>query len=311
MRLPYCLFCFGSLLAASTFAAEPRLVEPGRLSTGADESHPSFSADGKTLWFLRNTPDFLHWTVMETHWRDQRWQAPQVAAFSGRWDDADVFETRDGQQRYFISNRPVDGRVHADTDLWVMQRKGDQWSQPHRIAELSSEGYEWFPTLTDSGTLYFGSERPGGYGASDLWRARWLGDHFSEPENLGERFNSSDQEIEPLIAPDERWLIFAARGRKDGSGAYDLFISFHCDNDWSAPVPLRGSVNSAAWDFGPRVSPDGKELWFTSNRAGPRPDALTTTAALEHWIAQPGNGLRDLYRLPLSDALPPSPCSRP
>ncbi len=300
-----------AFLTATALAAEPQLVEPGRISTGADESHPSFSADGRTMWFLRNTPDFLHWTVMETQWRQGRWQAPHVAAFSGRWDDAYVFATRDGQQLYFISNRPVDGHAHADTDLWVMHRSADRWSPPRRIAELSSDGYEWFPTLTDSGTIYFGSERPGGHGASDLWRAQWLGDRFSEPENLGDTFNSGDQEIEPLVAPDERWLIFAARGRKDGSGAYDLFISFHCAAGWSAPLPLRGGVNSSAWDFGPRLSADGKEFWFSSNRARPRPDHLTTNAQVEAWIGQPGNGLRDIYRLPLAEALPPSPCVSP
>ena len=51
--------------------AAPTLFEPGLVSTGFDDAHVSFSPDGETLYFLRNSPDFAHWTVLVSR-RDRR-----------------------------------------------------------------------------------------------------------------------------------------------------------------------------------------------------------------------------------------------
>lgn len=267
------LFC-SITLAASVSVADSNapsekamLFEPGLVSTGFDESHVAFAPDGSALYFLRNTPDFSHWTIMQSSNVGGRWGRPTVAPFSGTWSDADVFITHDGERLFFVSNRPVDGHAKEDTDIWMMRRASGGRGAPVHVPELSSTGYEWFPTLTDSGTIYFGSEREGGAGASDLWRAKWLGDRFSAPENLGPIFNTANQEIEPLIARDERWLIFAARGRTPSAGSYDLYISFNCPSGWSAPAPLGADVNSAGWDFAPRMSLNGQGFFFTSNRS--------------------------------------------
>ncbi len=292
-----------------TTSAAPEIFAPGLVSTGTDDAHVAFAPDGQTMWFLRSTPDFMHWTVVESQRRGANWGTPRIAGFSGTWDDGDVFPTPDGRHIYFVSTRPVNGVPRQDTDIWVMDRGESGWSEPRHLDELSSPGFEWFPTLTADGTLYFGSEREGGLGASDIWRARWVGDRFSEPENLGATINSPDQEIEPLIAPDESWLIFAARGHKPGAGSYDLYVSYHCAGEWIAPKPLTGDVNSAGWDFGPRISPDGKSFYFTSNRALPRP-TVRTIDALSTWIDAPGNGLRDVYRVPIAEIGLATPCAK-
>jgi hypothetical protein len=293
-----CFFLAASTLCAAAQAQEaaPVLFEPGLISTGYDESHIAFAPDGRSLYVLRNSPDFMHWTVLLSERRGSRWSPLRLATFSGRWSDADVFITRD-QRLYFVSNRPRDGVVHDDTDIWTMRREGDHWGEPERVAELSSEGYEWFPTMTDGGVIYFGSERQGGAGRSDLWRARWLGDHFSEPENLGPALNTANQEIEPLIAPDESWLVFAAQGRTPSAGAYDLYVSYNCPGGWTPPRPLGHGVNSDGWDFAPRMSPDGRQFFFTSNRsmtAGEWKD-VRSAGDLHRRLETPGNGLRDIY----------------
>ena len=60
-----------------------------------------------------------------------------------------------------------------DTDIWMMDRTPTGWSEPkHLGAPVHSEANEWFPTVAASGTLYFGSERPGGKGRVDIWRTR-------------------------------------------------------------------------------------------------------------------------------------------
>ena len=296
---------------AGTGQPVPRLFAPGLVSTGFDDAHVSFSPDGQTLYFLRNTPDFAHWTVLVSRRKAGRWGPAEVAPFSGRWNDGDVTITQDGQRLFFISNRPVDGDApRPDTEIWTMERAGSGWGPPRHVAELSSPGDEWFPTMTDDGTLFFGSERPGGHGKCDLWQARWLGDRFAPPENLGDAINTPDQEIEPWISPDGRTLIFSGKGRRDGRGEYDLFVSFRCGQRWSEPRPLGSGANSAGWDFGPRFSPDGRTFFFTSNRSdwpGSRARPLTARE-LERTLAAPGNGLRDVYEIPAAALDLRSPC---
>ena len=55
----------------------------------------------------------------------------------------------------------------------------------------------------DGSSLYFGSEREGGVGGSDIWFSRRQGDRYGEPQNVGAPVNSDAMEIEAWIAPDD------------------------------------------------------------------------------------------------------------
>src|SRR6185295_15020221 len=154
-----------------------------------------------------------------------------------------------------------------DLDIWMMDRTATGWSEPRRLdAPINSTGAEWFPTLTSDGTIYFGSDRPGGQGRTDLYRARLVNGKYEQAENLGPVVNSAFNEFEPLISPDERVLIFMAGGRANGRGGFDLFVSYHDNGQWSAPVPLGGDVNSPGNEYSPSFSPDGRYFFWTSAR---------------------------------------------
>src|SRR5262245_102732 len=210
---------------------EPAVFGAGVVSTGEYESHPAFTPDGRTLYFVRSTPQFTDWTIYVTHHADGRWSPPKVAPFSGKHRDADPFITADGKQLYFISDRPVDGKPKKDMDIWVMDRtEGGDWGEPRNLgAPVNTSASEWFPTVAASGTLYFGSGRPGGHGKTDLYRARRAGGKFAEPENLGPSVNSAADEFEGCVAPDESFLVFMALGRPDSLGGGDLYISYQKD----------------------------------------------------------------------------------
>ncbi len=229
-------------LATSALAAgsspPPTRFEEGLVSTGFDDAHVSFSPDGQTLYFLRSTPDFAHWTVLVSRREGARWGPARVAPFSGRWNDGDVTITRDGKRLFFISNRPVEGDApRPDTEIWTVERTSTGWGPPRHVAELSSPGDEWFPTMTDDGVLFFGSERAGGQGKCDLWQARWLGDHFAPPENLGAPINTPDQEIEPWISPTVGCSCSPGEGDRAGQGSTTCSSPFAVRGSGPLPVP--------------------------------------------------------------------------
>lgn len=273
---------------------EPELFAEGVVSTGEYESHPAFTPDGRTLYFVRSTPQFTNWTIYVTHYIDGRWSAPKVAPFSGKHRDADPFITADGKHLYFISDRPTDGKPKPDMDIWVMDRLNNgEWSEPRNLgAPVNSEGGEWYPQLSANGTLYFGSDRPGGHGNTDLYRARNRDGKFTQPQNLGPNINSAFNEYEGCIAPDESFLVLMASGRPDSHGGGDLYISHHKDGQWTPAKNLGPKINGRGLEISPYLSPDGKYFFFSSARkVGDIPQG--------HRPNRARNGLGDIYQMDL------------
>ena len=297
-------------------APRARLFAPGVISTGDDDAHVTFDPDGRHVYYLKDTPDFRHWTIAVVEWTGDGWGAPRVAPFSGRWAEGDLSFAPDGNTAYFVSTRPVAPATEprGDTDIWRLHRSTSGWGEPEHVPELSSDGFEWYPNMTADGWLYFGSERragnQGAAGTSDLWRAQLEGDRFATPENLGPVLNTPGEDIEPWISADGRMLLFASNGRPDTRGSYDIYVSRRCGENWSAPRPLGADVNSTAWDFGPRPSPDGRFLFFTSNRSSTdrAPESALSFEALLERIRGPQNGLRDVYRVETASLELNPPC---
>ncbi|HEX2340795.1 MAG TPA: hypothetical protein VHI98_09975 [Vicinamibacterales bacterium] len=286
---------------------EPQIFAPGQISTGDFESHPAFADGGKTLYFLKSNLQFTWWTIVVSRLESGAWQEPQVAPFSGQYNDADPFVTPDGSRLLFISNRPHEGTGAGrdDLDIWVMDRQGTEWGPPRRLPEpVNSPASEWFPVLTASGRLYFGSGRPGGKGKTDIYRCTLKNDTCSDPENLGDAINTPADEYEAFVTPDERTMILMSSGRPEGLGAGDLYISTRGAEGWSKARNLGAPINSRAFEVGPYLSADGKELFFASTRAGdPVPADRRDYRALAQWLRGPGNGQGDIYRIELKDHL--------
>jgi hypothetical protein len=284
----------------------PTVFAPGVISTGDYETHAEFTPDGKSVYFLKNSPDFAFWTIYVSHFRNSKWSSPAIAPFSGHYRDADPFITPDGKRMFFISARPVQpgGKQKTDMDIWFMDLEPTgEWGEPHHLpAPVNSDKDEYFPRLASDGTLYFGSEREGGHGGSDIWRAKVdPSGHFLPPENLGDAINSAEDEYEALIAPDRSFMLVMAK-RKDGLGQGDFYISYNRDGLWTRLKNIGAPINSAGYEFGPKISPDGKYLFFSSTRSkfnGSEFDKFTTKE-YEDWLHSPGNGLGDIYFVDLS-----------
>jgi len=278
---------------------EPTIFGEGVISTGDFDSHPAFTADGKTLYFVRSTPTFNLWTILVSHFEKGRWGTPEVAPFSGQHSDADPFITPDGSCFYFISNRPA-GKPKPDLDIWVMEKTVAGWGEPKNVgAPVNSSGSEWYPTVAADGTIYFGSDREGGRGRTDIYRSRLVNGKYTEAENLGDAINTQLNEFEPLIAPDQSFLIFMAGGRADGHGGFDLYISYNRQGAWTKPVNLGDKINSSGNEYSPKISPDGRYFFWTSTRGfADKPlEKRLSYQELTNRLRSPRNGLGDIYQI--------------
>ena len=122
-------------------------------------------------------------------------------------------------------------------------------------------------------------------------------------ENLGDIINTQFNEFEPLIAPDESFLIFMGGGRADGTGGFDLYISYNRNGEWSKPENLGDKINSAGNEYSPTISPDGKYFFWASTRGfADKPlEKRQNYRELMDKLRGPGNGLGDIYQIDIGE----------
>jgi hypothetical protein len=120
---------------------------------------------------------------------------------------------------------------------------------------------------------------------------------YQDPENLGDAINTTFDEYEPYIAPDDSFLIFMAAGRPDGLGGYDLFISYNQHGQWTKAQNLRAPINSPADELSPKITPDGKYFFWASSRSSIDKPKMKPWSfhELSNSYNNPQNGLGDIY----------------
>ncbi|HUV66084.1 MAG TPA: ankyrin repeat domain-containing protein, partial [Sedimentisphaerales bacterium] len=185
----------------------------------------------------------------------------------------------DELELYFNSPRP--GGL-GQADIWVTTRKtkADPWGTPVNLGPtVNSPAGEHAPSISADGlSLYFSSDRSGGYGFQDLWMTtrQTRSSLWGEPVNLGPTVNSAAREHAPSISTDGLELYFSGlwefpeSSRPGGSGGADIWVTTRKtkSDPWGTPVNLGPTVNSPTYDESPSISGDGLSLYFHSHRSG-------------------------------------------
>ena len=176
--------------------------------------------------------------------------------------------TYDGNRMFFTAILPPPTGHAWHSDLYYVDKTATGWSAPHLLpAPINTLASEWHASLTRKGVLYFASERDGGRLQADIFRAVPENGEYKQVEKLPVSINTQYNDCDPLIAPDESFLIFHSN-RPDGHGEHDLYISFRDQHgQWSAPKNMGPKINTPAWEMAPSLSPDGKYLFFTRRKA--------------------------------------------
>jgi len=267
---------------------QPEIFAPGLVTTGIYTRDVAMTPDGSELYFGVLLGPVS--AIIETHrGPDGIWTEPEVAPFSrdSRFFNLEPAIAPDGSRFMFLSTRvegrePEEGdvRTWSNQDIWVMDREGDHWGSPYNLgAPVNSEASEFFPSLTSDGTLYFTRESDEER-ESYIYRSRLEGGRYQEPERLGPEVNSTSNQFNAFISPDESYLILSTGGRDDSLGGTDYYVVFRSPDDrWSEPINLGEDVNTPGdGEFSPFVSRDGRFFFFMSTRPIARtriPDTLT------------------------------------
>jgi hypothetical protein len=308
----------------------PRMFAPGRISDAMSNRDMAISPSGKELFYTIQSDNGQVSMVLYCHWTGGAWSKPEVAPFSGKYNDLEPAFSYDGNTMFFASNRPVGvpaeagpiraegagaaaGTTRAETaageravapakkdyDIWMVKRRGEKWGQPVRLdTVINTEKDEFYPSVARNGNLYFTRVMEHGKGKEDIAVSEWKDGRYQEAYSLPGGVNTEHYEFNAFVDPDEQFLLFSSFGRKDDIGGGDLYLSYkNAQGEWAEAVHLDSTINSTTLDFSPYVSLDKKYLFFTSSRmkAGPPFAPPLNFERLRGLLDGPGNGLNDIY----------------
>jgi Tol biopolymer transport system component len=263
----------------------PVRFAPGIVSTDAIEINAAFRPDFREFFFARHVDGIF--TLFYSTLTGSVWSAPApLPVFPGGATGVavDMAYSPDGRELFFLGRfKPGVPPLEAPTDIWVTRRSAQGWSTAELVPDpVSTDASEVYPIVVADGSLYFTSDRPGGHGGSDIYRAaRGADGRFRTVVNIGSPPNSRDAEGDTFVSPDERYLIFSSR-REGNAGFGDLYVSFRTpDNHWGPPISL-DALNTADHEFCPMVTPDGRYLFFSRRYGGGT--WPTTTQADVFWV---------------------------
>lgn len=145
-------------------------------------------------------------------------------------------------------------------DLWQATLKDGRWQDAEPLA-LNTRAKDFDPMFSADGRwLYFSSNRPGGRGGDDLYRAAVTSSGYGKPENLGAGVNTTGDEWSPAPGRDGKALLFASNGH-GGAGGHDLFFARWDGAVFGAVQPVPG-VNTRDDEFDATWLGDGEAIVF-------------------------------------------------
>jgi len=255
------------------------------VNTEASEYVPVISSDESVLIFtyrgpkstggrqnIYNQPDpygIFFEDVFSSNRVDGKWSDPQSLGtnINGVGHDACIALSSDGQKLFVYKNlTPGMG------DIYISHLQGKEWSIPEPLkGDINTPNY-WEGSITisaDEKTVYFASERPGGYGGRDLYKATLQPDgSWRDTMNLGPGINTPYNDDAPFIHPDGTQLYFSSEGH-NSMGGYDIFrVDLQLDGKWSEPVNVGYPINTTDDEKFYVLTADGKKGYYSSGKPG-------------------------------------------
>lgn len=243
------------------------IILPSPLNRFRNQYFPSLTADGQyMLYTVRNATGMDNEeNLYYSEKSGQNWLEPQQVStrINTKENEGASSISGDGKTLVYTYCTPTNG-----CDFYITKKVGKEWSQPNSLGgNVNSKGWESHPSLSADGrTLYFASERAGGFGREDIWVTTLDSTgNWTHPVNLGPTINSEDSEFTPFIHPNGTTLYFASRGLP-GMGGSDLYLAEKMnETEWSKPKNLGYPLNTYSDELGITVSSDFKWGYFSKD----------------------------------------------
>ncbi|MCX6835860.1 MAG: hypothetical protein NTW07_12175 [candidate division Zixibacteria bacterium] len=216
----------------------------------------------------------IYWDVDNKIWftklENGRWTKPEMLPFCK--GDSYLYRVPfiipSGKKMFFVSTRS--GAVSQEKEnIWYSERTSSGWSDPKPVnAEVNALRLHWSISVSDSGTLYFqGSGEDSRGGSGDIYYSKLINGVHTKPVNMGPEMNTQAIETCPHIAPDESYIIFNRFDQTDPKNT-GIFICYRDKSGKWLPAVMALGGSKDKGGLSPRISPDGKYLFFVRGSEG-------------------------------------------
>ncbi len=257
----------GDYLGEPLPGREPLTFAPGIISRGGSTAiHATtvFSRDGNEVYWS----DGAGAPISFMRRVDGRWTMPALVPFTTGYNDDLPMFSPDGKRLYFLSSMPVDDRAATDQEfLWYVERESgdDAWSEPiPGPASINAVRLHWQFSIAPNGDFYIPTTTEDSLG-TDIHVSRLVDGEYGAVEPIEGPLNTTGDEHMPFIAPDDSYMVFAARNRPGGTADYRLYVSFRGpDGFFQEAILLPEAINAQGARICPVVTADGKYLFYVA-----------------------------------------------
>ncbi|MFC2103982.1 hypothetical protein ACFLS4_01355 [Bacteroidota bacterium] len=207
--------------------------------------NPLVSEDEETIVFVSELR--FYDGIFSSKKRDDRWLPARNISLDFNSDNPllPVYLTKDGNTLYLVRND------NDDLNLYTSRFNDGIWGEPEKLNNnINTSASESHACVSNDGlTLYFTSDRKGGYGGFDIYKSKINNDgEWGPPENVGETINTVFDEATPFITQDGKNLYFSSKGHFN-IGGFDIFISKKQGDVWQKPENLGLPFNTTDDDI--------------------------------------------------------------
>jgi len=246
-------------------------------NTSDSEISPAFFKKG--IIYARSSGDEINPTTATSFYNlfftelknDSLWLISQLEQVNSELNEAAPFYDATDKKLYFTRNNYYRGRTikakdgEVKLELFFSTYMENKFNSPRPLVVNSKTYSVGQPTVSaDGDILIFASDKPGGYGGTDLYYTIKRGSNWATAKNLGQSINTAGDELYPYLSAEGE--LYFASNYHPGFGGFDVFKSTRIEQYWTVPENLGMPVNSPQDDYA-MIIKNGTG-YFTSNRVG-------------------------------------------
>ena len=234
----------------------------------------AFTSEGDTIFFHTTDKGDGEAGVAMSVYKNKVWSEPQPAPFETKaFSEGHVSMSPDGRRLFFASDRTenLQGQPKSADDFFMVSQSSG-WREAFQMTDTPKMS-EKRGSLTKDGQFYYWAYQRGS--GMYFFEAKMSDDKIKDKQDAGKMlFPDYSGENNPFVDPDHQYMLFAVYGRDERYDKEDIYISHRKNNGWSTPKILSEPINTKYNDTSPFVTPDGKYLFFVSDRLTSKTDTV-------------------------------------
>ncbi|NVO85094.1 OmpA family protein [Hymenobacter sp. P5252] len=241
------------------------------INSKKEDYGPTLNTDSNLLYFTskRKTRGRLQEVSDEDIYLSRRenglWTEAEALPkpINSAYNEGSACISKDGKTLYFA--RCECPTCQGNCDLYEANFQDGKWSMPKSLGPgVNSPAWDSQPTLSPGeDTLYFASDRLGGFGLSDIWfTVKNKAGQWTAAQNMGPVVNTRESEVSPFYHPLYHVLYFSSRGQLLNFGDFDIYKTYRTRSRWQEPINIGPLVNGKGSEYYFTIDADSKDLYY-------------------------------------------------